>query len=90
MESVDNGEHLHLLKMDKQTEFQYDYEEQTLGGIGVIRASGYRQCQKEAAESLYYRVREDTGLTETQIKLIPYYAWANRGVNEMQVWIRYN
>lgn len=90
MESVDNGENLHLLKMDKRTEFQYDYEEETLGGIGVIRASGYRQCQKEESESLYYKMKKDVDLIETQIKLIPYYAWANRGVNEMQVWVRYN
>ncbi len=92
MESVDNGENLHLLKLDERTKFAYDYEEETLGGIGVIRASGYRQCFGEGAESgaLYYQVKEDAGLTETEIKLIPYYAWANRGINEMQVWIRYN
>lgn len=91
MESVDNGESLHLLKMDERTRFQYEYEEQTLGGIGVIRASGYRQCQnKEAASSsLYYKVRGGDRLVETEIKMIPYYAWANRGINEMQVWIRY-
>lgn len=26
--------------------------------------------------------------TETHVKFIPYYAWANRGENEMSVWVR--
>lgn len=91
MESVDNGENLHLLKMDERTRFHYEYEENTLGGIGVIRASGYRQCRSEGfpADSLYRKISEGGGLKETEIKLIPYYAWANRGENEMQVWVRY-
>lgn len=92
MESIDNGENLHLLKIDKQTRFEYRYEEETLGGIGVIKASGYRQCQSEGPDSgpLYHKVRDVDGLMKAEIKFIPYYVWANRGINEMQVWIRYN
>lgn len=92
MESADNGENLHLLKLDKQVQFQYEYQKEELGGIGVIKALGYRQCEEEdlQADALYHKVGEQSVKYEAaEIKMIPYYAWANRGSNEMQVWVRY-
>ena len=91
MESVDNGENMHLLKLDEQPNFQYSYDSELLGGVGVIKASGYRQsaCAEPESEALYHKVTGcDRGM-KTEITMIPYYVWANRGINEMQVWIRY-
>ncbi len=35
-----------------------------------------------------YRKRKATAEKPVKIKMIPYYAWANRGPNEMRVWLR--
>lgn len=86
MEGVDNGENLHLLKLDVQAEFRYAYDAALLGGVGVIKASGWRELSK--TDTLYHKINDRGGEVETEITLIPYYAWANRGANEMQVWIR--
>lgn len=45
-----------------------------------------------AATGLYYPATEDAKVeqTPTTLKLIPYYAWANRAPSPMQVWIPYS
>ena len=34
-----------------------------------------------------YREVSDKASVSTPVRLIPYYAWANRGHSEMEVWI---
>ena len=45
----------------------------------------------DAATGLYYPASETVEAKDipTKLKLIPYYAWANRGPASMQVWIPY-
>lgn len=89
MEEQDNGKNLHLLSVNADTTFTVlDIE---LGGtiIKQIQVSGSRETntQPEAAKGLYHELcpeqKENVTLT-----YIPYYTWANRGENEMQVWTR--
>ena len=79
MEGVDNGEAIRDIRLDSNSEF-------ILGGVddfGVptIKVKAYR---REKSPTLY-RKKTDK-LIETEAILIPYYAFANRGVTEMQVW----
>ena len=39
----------------------------------------------DATELLYYKKKEKQPV---KLKFIPYYTWANRGENEMEVWVR--
>ena len=58
------------------------YDSSELFGIRKIRVAGVRV---EDSGELYTDKRPlETPCTLT---LIPYYAWANRGVNEMRVWL---
>lgn len=89
MEGVDNGENLHLLSLAKDAEFVYQYREDLLGGVGVIKTKGYEQAVMDVNNSnLYQKHKEQIVTREKELMFIPYYAWANRGENEMQVWIR--
>jgi uncharacterized protein len=47
--------------------------------------------QPTVDRGLYFPVSEseDPQQTATTLKLIPYYAWANRAPSAMQVWIPY-
>jgi len=87
MEEVDNGRNLHLLSVEKQEEFEYEFDATLLGGVGVLTASGWKTEADSGAEGLY---RKNTGVkkVKTKMKWIPYYSWANRGENEMRVWVR--
>lgn len=53
-----------------------------LGGIIEIQVDGY-QCI--TGDSLYSYERPE--LKPYHITMIPYYAWGNRGLNQMRVWI---
>lgn len=78
LEEKDNGLDLHLLRLAKSPKFSFDGEN--------IFANGYRQePDGEALYSEYKAPREKL----VRLKFIPYYRWANRGENEMAVYIRY-
>ncbi|MBP5265455.1 MAG: glycoside hydrolase family 127 protein, partial [Lachnospiraceae bacterium] len=85
LEEVDNGEELYRLELPEDGKVSYEYEPDLLGGVGTILASGKRLVEEETDE-LYGHAKPKE--TEVQLKYIPYYAWANRGENDMQVWIR--
>lgn len=75
IEEADNGKNLQMLKISKKPEFRTDGD--------TVFAKGYREAD---IETLYGEWTESE-LEETEIKLIPYYKWGNRGENEMCVYI---
>ena len=87
LESVDNGEGLHLLSLSDSAEATWHEEKDLLGGVGVIEAVGERLVPKTQTKGAYKKIRQYTSEKQT-LRFIPYYAWANRGENEMSVWVR--
>jgi DUF1680 family protein len=61
-----------------------------LDGVMILSHPGFIS-RSPVAQGLYYPATEGqkTQETETVLKLIPYYAWANRAPASMQVWIPY-
>jgi DUF1680 family protein len=61
-----------------------------LGGVMVLEHPGYLD-RASAGDSLYSVVENAVHAEETRttLRLIPYYAWANRSRTAMQVWIPY-
>nr|WP_314463133.1 beta-L-arabinofuranosidase domain-containing protein [uncultured Clostridium sp.] len=88
LEEADNGKNLHLLSVEKQEPFEYEFEETLLGGVGVLTASGWKTEVDRKEEGLYRKSNSAEKKVKTKIKWIPYYSWANRGENEMRVWVR--
>lgn len=86
VEEADNGKDLHLLTLRPDADLLV--KDTTICGVPVkaVEAAGYRQSREEAA-GLYHPYRPAVK-EAVQIRLIPYFAWANRGENEMQVWTR--
>ncbi len=84
-EGADNGEDLHLLMLPKSAALKCSYRDELLDGVAVIEADGIRISDSQGTG--LYRSDNDYTEDETRIKLIPYYAWANRGRNEMRVWL---
>lgn len=53
-----------------------------LEGNVLIQLPGYRM---ESSDALYSEERPKR--TDVMLTAIPYYAWANRGENQMRVWM---
>lgn len=80
-ESIDNGKNLRDLRIDTHSRFATGKHGEL--GVPQIRVRAWRKTVEENAP--LYSVRTDE-LVKTEAVLIPYYAFANRGECEMQVW----
>lgn len=85
LEGKDNGENLHLLSIRRDLRAEVSDGEVCGNQVKVIEADGYRrECDSENA-ALYYVLKKEKK-EAVRLHYIPYYTWANRGENEMQVW----
>ena len=84
-EEADNGDLLDHLVVDARTSFAETPDQ--IGNQRIVRltAQGWRRSSIEK-DDLYHRYRP-TVYRETEISFIPYFTWANRGENEMKVWL---
>jgi DUF1680 family protein len=57
-----------------------------LGGATVLEGQAHVHRQGDWSDGLYKELSEQNSQA-IAIRLIPYYAWANRGVSEMSVWL---
>lgn len=83
MEEADNGSDLHTFLLDTAAPLSFAFENGLLGGVGVVTASGVRLTA--ASRDLY--IADAPTSTPATARLIPYYAWANRGEGELMVWL---
>lgn len=74
------------LRVAADAKFAAKHELQTLGGITVLEQSTSRVQQQTAGEALYGAM-DASSREEARMRLIPYYAWANREPAEMAVWL---
>jgi len=57
-----------------------------LEGVTMLTVEGVRES--DAFADQLYSAADSVDYVETTAKFIPYYAWCNRGPNNMQVWVR--
>ena len=90
LEEVDNGKDLHMCRVDMQTLRPSDIRTETTEELGhpmtVLRIPGKRQIPEERGE--LYRPARFAPEKDITLRMIPYYAWNNRGEGEMSVWVR--
>ena len=81
MEGVDNGSCIRDIRLKSRARFKYSKNKEL--GVPMLTVDAYRR--KRDADIPLYREKADE-FEKTQAVLIPYYAFANRGESEMQVW----
>ena len=86
LESVDNGSNLPLLSVDSTADART--EEITIAGEAVpsLVIPGFREIS--SAQGQLYVPYTPPKRESVALRFIPYYTWANRGENEMSVWVR--
>jgi len=69
--------------------FREEFRRDLLGGVTVLRHRGVVAEKPLADEPLYQAVAKAarSPVKPVELTLIPYYAWANRGLTSMEVWI---
>lgn len=91
-EEIDNGDNLSALSIPADTTLRAAFEPDLLGGVVAITLDGLRDRESDWPEQALYRpwpghATQDATEPVT-LRAVPYYAWNNRGVGEMAVWLR--
>lgn len=81
-ESVDNNVNLHRVYLSRELKAQLSYCD--FCKLNTAEVDGY---VRKTADKLYSALTDD--FEKVRIKLIPYYAYANRGKSDMLVWMNY-
>ena len=82
-EEVDNGKELQALRIPRKSQVMaLPYNESFLNGIVSLQVEGIRLKSSDDLYSEQPPEEEKAVLTA-----IPYYAWGNRGLNQMRVWM---
>ena len=56
--------------------------------VKMVETDGWRLTESGDAEETLYHMYQKPQKQKVRLHYIPYYTWANRGENEMQVWTR--
>jgi DUF1680 family protein len=92
MEQMDQAEQdpesFALMMARPGAEISSRYQADLLDGVVVLGQSGL--IEKVSGDALYSSGSLKRSTQSTELKLIPYYAWANRKPSSMQVWIPYS
>lgn len=84
-EEADNGKDLHQLRLKIDEPMDVEPAPGLPSGVRAIVASGVRRTEADGAP-LYAADKEKTEVC--RIRLVPYFAWGNRGAGEMRVWLQ--
>jgi DUF1680 family protein len=85
MEGVDNGSGLQQLYLSEDAELHVVNCPDKLNGIDEIKAKGKRESGFD--DQVLYQYDQSAKFEDADLTFIPYYSWANRGENEMTVWV---
>lgn len=86
LEEADNGKNLHLITVPKDASFKTENCEIAGTAVKCVTTEGFRQIPEQTGE--LYHTLGSIRKEKVILRFIPYFAWANRGENEMQVWTR--
>jgi DUF1680 family protein len=70
----------------KGAELRHSFEPELLQGVGIVETDVVASSSSEWKQELY-RPLSTASVKKMKVRLIPYFAWANRGKSEMSVWL---
>lgn len=84
-EGVDNGEEMQALKIDREISAETtSCTEGVLAGMTLLNVAGKRLIFQETEELYSENAPQEKAVT---LRAVPYFAWGNRGENQMRVWM---
>ncbi len=88
LEEKDNGASLHQVYLPRSASFTEAAGDGLFTGLTLLHTKGLRLTPADDDTNALYRETPCTHLMPQELTFIPYFSWANRGENEMMVWVR--
>ena len=85
LEEADNGANLPAVSVDTEQPLKSETSD-LFDGCVIVKAQGKRLCTEQWTGGLYGKQKLQK--KEVTLTAVPYYCWNNRGMGEMEVWIR--
>ena len=79
---------LHLLEVNPDGKYEIKDSEICGNPVKVVEMNGFRVVDTAKKDGELYHVYKRKEKEAVELKFVPYYTWANRGENEMMVWVR--
>ena len=88
LESIDLPEEVALSEVviPQDIQFKASFDKDLLSGVTYLEGEA-ESLQKEDWSNQLYKTLSPQKLKKTKIKMIPYFAWSNRGLADMTVWL---
>ena len=88
LESIDlpKGTELSQILIPQDMQFQETFDKDLLSGITYLEGEAMRLSKVDGSNQLYKPLTPQL-LEKTTIRMIPYFAWSNRGLADMTVWL---
>ena len=88
LEGVDLPEDVSILDVYAPDDMRFTAkrEDDLLGGVVTIQGAARHITERNVSNALYLEAGNEEE-ADLDITMIPYYAWNNRGINEMTVWL---
>jgi len=88
LESTDLPDNVSVtdVAISSRAQFQDYFIKELLGGVTIAETKAYARAGDDWGKNLYRRISPQEP-KKIKIRMIPYYAWGNRGDSEMMVWI---
>lgn len=88
LEEIDNGKDVFDIYLNRDSKMLVEFIPDLLGGINCIKVHAKRRSKK-LWENALYRPVVLNDFEDVIVTAIPYYAWGNRQVGEMTVWVNW-
>lgn len=88
LEGLDLPDDVSILEVHAPRDMQLEArrENDLLGGVTVVKSRARRVLEGDQSDALYFDAGNERE-EDLDVTLIPYYAWNNRGITEMTVWL---
>jgi DUF1680 family protein len=87
LEEADNGPELDAIHLSAEPALTAAYSPDTLGGCVIIQGKAYRR-PAAGWDKLLYRPKGPSAEKPVTVTAVPYAFWSNRGLGEMEIWVR--
>ena len=89
LESIDLARNVPIaeVQLPRDVVLEPEFVPDLLGGVTVLKGRGHRLKTAEWSNQLYRDLEAKPLLVAQPVCLIPYFAWNNRGLAEMTVWL---
>ncbi len=86
MRKLPAGVRVSEIALSANARMEARWEKSLLGGVAVVEAQARLRPEGNWTGLLYRTLRPEPARPVT-VRLIPYYAWSNRGMSHMSVWL---